>query len=124
MSLCSDTGDTPGKRVAVIVDSRSGHVNSNMLAQLRIHGFYLITGVSNTAHATQEIDRSYGLFKSVYRDNLVKLTKYRVSNKSEKKTIQPTTIPLLFFVGGPQDIVLKNAFDYTLDLKYIYQNLG
>ena len=65
----------------------------------------------NTTHIAQATDRYYGLFKSVYQYNLVKLTEYIVSDKSDKKTIQPTDIPLLIFGGGPQEIGLKNAFE-------------
>ena len=94
--------DTLGKRVEIIFDSVPVRVNSSMLAQLRICGFYLIPVVPNTTHVTQATDRKYGLFKSVYQDNLVKLTEYIVSNNSGNKTIQPTGIPLLIFGGVPQ----------------------
>ena len=79
-----------------------------MLARLRIRGFYLIPGVPNTTHVTQATDRNYGVFKSVYRNNLALLTEQR---SKEKKSIQPTDIPLLIFGGGPQDIGLKSAFE-------------
>ena len=75
-----------------------------MLAQLRIRGFYLIPGMPNITHVTQVTDRNYGLFKLVYQYNPVKLTEYIVSDKSDKKTIQPTYIPLLIFGCGPQEI--------------------
>ena len=107
-----NAADKPGKCVEILVDGGPGRVNSSMLAHLRIRGFYLIPGVPNKTHVTQETDRNYGLFKSVYRDNLVKLTEYRVINKSDNNTIQPTDIPLLIFGGGPQEIGLKNAFEY------------
>ena len=75
--------------------------------------FYLIPGVPNTPHVTQTTDINHGLFKSVYQDNLVKLIEYRVSDKSDKKTIHQTDIPLLIFGGGPQEIGVKNAFEYS-----------
>ena len=45
LPLFPDATDTPGKILAIIVDSSPGRVNSSMLAQLRMRGFYLITGV-------------------------------------------------------------------------------
>ena len=66
LPLFPDAADTPGKRVAIIVDSGPGRVNSIILAQLIIRGFYLIPGVPNTTHVTQATDKNYGLFKSVY----------------------------------------------------------
>ena len=56
LPLFPDSEDTPGKRVAIIVDSGPGRVNSSMLAQIRIRGFYLIPGVPNTTHVTQVTD--------------------------------------------------------------------
>ena len=123
LPLFPDAAYTPGKRVAIIVDSGPGRVNSSMLAQLRIHGFYLIPGVPSTAHVAKATDRNYGLFKSVYQDNLVKLTEYRVSDNSDRKTIQPTGIPLLIFGGGPQEIDPKNSFEDSYGFENIYQDL-
>ena len=43
-----------------------------------------------------------------------------MSNKSDKKTIQPNYIPHLIFGGGPQEIGLKNAFEDSFGFeKYI-----
>ena len=99
---------SPGKRVAIIVDSGPGRVNADMLARLRIRGFYLIPGVPNTTHVTQPTDKNYGVFKSVYRENLRKLTVHR---SKDKKAIKPTDIPLLIFGGDPLEIGLKSAFE-------------
>ena len=63
--LYPDAKDIAGKRVAIIVDSDPGQVNSSMLAKLRIRGFYLIPGVPNTTHVTQATDRNYSMFKSI-----------------------------------------------------------
>ena len=50
LPLFHDASDTPGKSLAITVDSGPGRVSSSMTAQLRIQGFYLITGASNTTH--------------------------------------------------------------------------
>ena len=60
-----DVAVTPGKHVEIIVGGGPGRVNSSMLAQLRIRGFYLIPGMPNTTHVTQATDKNYGHFKSV-----------------------------------------------------------
>ena len=113
MPLYPDAKDERGKRVAVIVDSGPGRLNTILLAKMRIKGFYLIPGVPNTTHVTQATDRNYGWFKSIYRTNLTKLTAHRAGNKeknseakqrdevppNKKETIQPTDIPLLIFGG-------------------------
>ena len=111
LPLFPDSEDTPVKRVAIIVDSGPGRVNSSMLVQLRIRGFYLIPGVPNTTHGTQATDVNYGIFKSVYQDHLVKMTEYRVRDESDKKTIHPNDILLMIFGGGPQEIDPKNTFE-------------
>ena len=74
LPLYPDAKDVPLKRVAIIVDSGPGRLNLQMLAKLRVRGFYLIAGVPNTTHVTQATDRNYGWFKSIYRNNLTKLT--------------------------------------------------
>ena len=75
--LYPDAADILGKRVAVTVDSGPDRLISDMLARLRVCGFYLIPGVSNTTYVTQATDKNYGVFKSVYRTNLIKVTEYR-----------------------------------------------
>ena len=111
--LYPDASDRPGKRVASIVDSGPGRVNAEMLAKLRIRGFYLIPSVPNTTHVTQATDKNYGLFKSVYRENLSKLTEFRCSIK---KSIRPTDIPVLIF-GSQDEVDLRSAFEEAFAYK-------
>ena len=105
--LYPEPSEKLGKRVAIIVDSGPEHVNAEMLAKLRIRGFYLITGVLNTTHVTQATGKNYGLLKSVYWDNLSKLTEIRCS---KKKALRPTDIPLLIF-GSEDEVHLRSAFE-------------
>ena len=58
--LYPDSSDKLDKRVAIIVDSGPDRVNAEMLAKLRIQGFYLIPGIPNTTHVTQATDTNYG----------------------------------------------------------------
>ena len=45
MPLYPDAKDTPCKRVLIIVDSGTGRLDLDMLATLRVRGFYLMTAV-------------------------------------------------------------------------------
>lgn len=56
--LYPNVKDITGKRVAIIVDSGPGRVNSSMLVKLRIMGYYLIPEVPNITHVTQATDRN------------------------------------------------------------------
>ena len=51
------------------------------------------------------------------------MTGYRVSDKSDKKTIQQYDIPLLIFGGGPQEIDMKNESEDSFGYEKI-QDLG
>ena len=64
-----------------MVDSGPGRMNESLLATLRSRGFYLYPGLPNSTHVTQATDRKYGLFKSLYRTNLQKLTDHNVMKK-------------------------------------------
>ena len=70
LPLYPDIADVPLKRVALKVDSGPGRMNVEMLAALRVQGFYLVPGVPNSTSTTQETDQSYGPFKSCYRSNI------------------------------------------------------
>ena len=58
--LYPNARDEPGLQVAVLVDSGPGHLNSVMLAEMKLLGFYLLPGVPNTTHITQATDQNYG----------------------------------------------------------------
>ena len=59
------------------VDSGPGRTNLEMLAYMRAVGVYCYPGVPNTTHVSQETDQSYGIFKSVFRENLEILSQAR-----------------------------------------------
>ena len=58
LPLYPDIEDVPGKRVILKVDSGPGRLNVEMLADLRLQGLYLVPGVPNTTHVTQETDQN------------------------------------------------------------------
>ena len=108
LPLYPDACDIPGKRVLIKLDSGPGQMNESMLAELRVRGFYLLPGLPNSTHVTQETDQNYGLFKSVLQKNLEHLTTER-SALGERLHI-PDMVYLVF--GGEKDgIRLENAFE-------------
>ena len=58
--LYPNARDEPGLRVAILVDSGPGRLNSIMLAEMKLLGFYLLPCVPNTTHITQATDQNYG----------------------------------------------------------------
>jgi hypothetical protein len=91
-----------------------------MLAHLRLHGLYLVPGVPNTTHHTQETDQNYGIFKSSFRDNLRRLSQCRFDNGL---TLQVCDLPLLIFGGDcpSTGLPLRDAFT---DAFSIHRNLS
>ena len=73
--LYPEASDIPGNQVLFILDSGPGRKDLKLLASLRARGFYVIAGVLNTTHVTQQTDQNYGHFKSMYRQNLESLVK-------------------------------------------------
>ena len=104
LPLFPDIEDKPGKRVILKVDSGPGRMNVDMLAKLRLLGLYVVPGVPNTTHATQETDQNYGLTKSIMRDNIEKLSAARFEIG---KKIYATDLPLVFF--GGVDMITKTC---------------
>jgi len=115
LPLYPDVADVPGKRALLKLDSGPGRMNLDMLADLRLQGLYVIPGVPNTTHVTQETDQSYGLYKSNCCVNLEKLSEAR---QRIRKRIMVIDLPLLVF-GGYDYVtktVLKNAFEIAFSI--------
>ena len=83
-------------RVIIKVDSSPGRTNLEMLAYMHAVGVYCYPGVPNTTHVSQETDQNYGVFKSVFRENLEILSQARFDLS---ETLQITDLPLLVFGG-------------------------
>ena len=96
LPLYPDIEDTERKRVIMKVDSGPGRMNEEMLAHLRLKGFYLIPGVPNTTGKTQETDQNYGPFKSGFRNNIRQLSQARFE---KGYSLNVTDLPMLVFGG-------------------------
>ena len=81
------------------VDSGPGRDNIELLARLRVQGFLLYPGVPNTTAVTQETDRSYGMFKNLFRCNLERLTNDRLA-EGLSVSFNQSIIGLLVFGSG------------------------
>jgi hypothetical protein len=116
LPLYPDIQDVPGKRVLLKVDSGPGRLNIEMLADLRLHGLYLVPGVPNTTHQTQETDQNYGIYKSSFRENLRNLSQCRFENSL---TLQVADLPLLVFGGEcpSTGLPLRDAFSDAFSIE-------
>ena len=99
--LYPDAEDLPGKRVMIKVDSGPGRLNKDLLAELRLLGFYLYPGVPNTTAVTQETDQSYGPFKTQFVTNLNELSQVRI--EEGLTSLPPHVVPLFVFGGIDPD---------------------
>jgi hypothetical protein len=110
LPLYPDIQDYPaGKRVILKVDSGPGRLNVEMLADLRLQGLYIIPGVPNTMAKNQETDQNYGVYKSVVRDSLRKLSQCHFDLQL---SLRITDLPLLVFGGEcpSTGLQLRDAF--------------
>ena len=98
MRLYPDAADVNGKRVIVKIDSGPGRSNMDLLARLQIRGILLYPGVPNSTSVSQETDRNFGLFKTVYRKNLEKYVHDR--EMAGKSTSVSVALISLFVYGG------------------------
>ena len=96
--LFPDAADIAGKRVIFKCDGGPGRMNVKLLAKLRARGIYLYPSVPNTTAVSQETDQSFGLFKSIFRSNLQKLTCNRLEAE-ESVSFNSSIIGLLVFGG-------------------------
>ena len=114
LPLYPDAADVPGNRVLIKIDSGPGRMNKAMLVELHVKGFYLLPGLLNSTHVTQETNQNYGQFKNLTRRNLEILM-------LECQLLGiPLRIPDLVWIvfGGSRDgITLKNAFDKSFGIQ-------
>lgn len=121
--LYPDMADVPGRRLLMKLDSGPGRRNIMTTAWARAKGLYLYGGVPNTTSVTQELDRSYGPFKTAYNINLEKLTKHRMktaANSGEPKFLI-SDYGFIMFGGveeeGGHKIELENTFEKCFSIE-------
>jgi hypothetical protein len=116
LPLYPDIEDKPLKRVLIKVDSGPGRTNVQILADLRLQGLYLVPGVPNTTHKTQETDQNYGIYKSSFRMNLRNLSQCRFDRRL---TLQVADLPLLVFGGEcpSTGLLLRDAFSDAFSIE-------
>ena len=96
------------------MDSGPGRTNLEMLAELRLKGLYLMPGVPNTTSVTQETDQNYGPFKTIYQENLQKLTQHRFE---QGKTITISDLPFLVLGCDNETLKLRDSFAEAFSLE-------
>jgi hypothetical protein len=114
LPLYPDAADLPGKRVLIKIDSGPGRMNEAMLVELRVKGFYLLPGLPNSTHVTQETDQNYGHFKNVVRRNLESLT---IARQLQKLPLRIPDLVWIVFGGGKFDLKLRKAFDDSFGIE-------
>ena len=111
-AIFPDCADKRGRRVIINIDSGPGRTNVELLARLQMMGVYLYPGVPNTTSVSQETDRNYGVFKSIYRENIEMFAYNR--ERCNMSTTPNMAIVGLFIFGGPDSKTrcnYKNAFE-------------
>ncbi len=96
--LYHDACNIPGKRVIVKVDSEPGWLNMELVAEMRLMGFYLYPGVPNTNVMLQETDCNYGPFKTAFHQNLGKIVDARIE-MDLSTSLQPWLVGMIVFGG-------------------------
>ena len=125
--LYPDAEDVPGKRVILAPDSGPGRANLELLAKLRLNGFYLYPGVPNTTSVTQETDRNYGPFKTQFRTNLDDVVQARLEHDPPVSvSLQPWLVGLIVYGGvdaktgfeiKPNDSAFQASFSREMCVK-------
>jgi hypothetical protein len=122
--LYPDAADLPTKRVCVLVDGGPGRTNTEMLASLRLSGLLLFpSGPPNTTHVLQIMDMLFGLFKTIYFDNLEALWLERLTDHNVNSTVSRNDLGLLMYGGPagsrPESPMLQNAVEIAFSEKRI-----
>ena len=112
------------QRIFQIIDIDPARYKEGTLAFMCTRGFYLLPGVQNTTHVTQSTDCKYGLFKTVYHNNLKKFAAYR---QLRRETTKQSSMPLLIFGGSESNLQVRNTFEEAFaieKLQDIWKTIG
>jgi hypothetical protein len=127
--LCPNAADFPKKGVCVLVDGGPGRTNAGMLASLCLSGLLLFPlGPQNTTHVLQIMVMLFGLFNTIYFENIETLWLERLANPNVSSTVTRNDLGLLMFGGPsrsrPEWPMLQNAVEIALSEKRIQGCLG
>ena len=110
LPLYPDSMDIPGKRVLIKIDSGPGRMNRELMARLRLRGFYMFPCVPNTTAVTQETDRKYAAFKTKFRANLNECCADRILY-GKPLNLAPWMVGLFVFGGCDPETGLNKYAD-------------
>ena len=92
--------DVKVKRMLFKLDSGPGRLGMKLLARLRLLGFVFYTGVPNPTAVSQETDRNYGPFKTLFQIILDKIFQERMFKK-KRHSVRGLFV-YLYLVGWTQ----------------------
>jgi hypothetical protein len=98
LPLFLDACDMPGKRIMIKVDRGPGQLNVDLLTELKLMGWYMHPSVPNTSAVTQETNRNYGSFSSLFQSNLGDIIGATIVTK-KSVSLQPWLVGLVVFGG-------------------------
>ena len=107
MPLYPKAAPTRGRWVVLKCDSGPGHMNINLLAELRASGFILFPGVPNTTAVTQECEQNYGPFKGQCSRNLDRIIEERVNHHNKSTSLPPWMVGLIVYGGTDPRFLLR-----------------
>ncbi len=111
--LYPDVADEPGKRLFIKLDNAVGRNNTGMNFVARQYGIYIYPACPNTSEGSQEMDQSFGKFKSLTEINRVKIAELRANQGEAGATI--LDVPYIIFGGtyplsNGSSVILRNCF--------------
>jgi hypothetical protein len=115
ITLYPDAADVPGKRVILKADSGPGRTNTDLMAYLRVRGFYFLPGLPNSTHVTQEMELLIGEVKSVFYNNLEKLTRGCLLRRCA--VLSGAEIVRLLLFGG--SFFHDETYEHTIENEYL-----
>ncbi len=81
LPLFPDACNMPGKRIMIKFVSSPGRLNVDLLAELKLMGWYMYPVVPNTTSVKQETNQNYGPFKGQFWSKLGDLVDARIKAK-------------------------------------------
>ena len=105
------------------LDSGPVRACAQILAQLRLLGFYLYPGVLKTTAGSQEMDQNCGPFKTQFRKILdIVVQDRQKENESKAASLQPWLVGLVIFGGvepeTKREVIVTDSFAYAFSMEH------